>query len=107
MSTTLTSRSHSNPAYLRPTLNLDIHKFYKEAFRGISLFDCKKGISSNEDWNNESILYNPQILEKTGNTLKITKDFRSNQVFKLGQPLDEKAEEARGTDQAQVSLWKI
>ena len=84
------------------------NRFYKEAFQALSQFDRMKGIPLREDWDNENIFHNPLVLGKSGKTLKETKHFQDNKIFKLGQLLDEKAKEARGIphDRNQVSLLK-
>ena len=94
-------------SFISRTLKTD-NKFYKEAFRALSLFDRMKGVPSREGWDSENIFYNPLVLGKTGKTLKISNHFKINKIFKLGQLLDEKAKEARGIDhdKAQVSLLK-
>ena len=94
-------------SFISRTLKTD-NKFYKEAFRALSLFDRMKGIPSREDWDGENVFYNPLVLGKTGKTLKITEHFQNNNIFKLGQLLDERAKEARGIahDRVQVSLLK-
>ena len=84
------------------------NKFYKGVFRALSQFDRVKGIPLREDWDNKNVFYNPLVLGKSGRTLKITKDFRDDEIFELGQLLDKKAKEARRIPHGriQVSLQK-
>ena len=69
--------------------------FYEEALKSLSIFRRKKGISELQEWDTENIFYNPLILGKTGKTLKETKYFHDNNIYKLGQLLEEKSKEAR------------
>ena len=71
------------------------NSFYKEAMQSLSMFRRKKGINDPRDWDTENIFYNPLILSKAGKTLKETKHFQDNKIYKLGQLLDEKSKEAR------------
>ena len=60
-----------NKSFVLHTLKTD-NKFYKEAFRALSLFHRMKGIPTREDWDSENVFSNPLVLGKTGKTLKIT-----------------------------------
>ena len=80
--------------FIRRNLQIN-NSFYKEALLSLSTFRRKKGIALPGDWDKENIFYNPLILSTTGKTLKETEHFRNNNIFKLGQLLQEKAKEAR------------
>ena len=80
--------------FLTRTMKIS-NPFYKEALRSLSMFKRKKGITEPGDWDKENVFYNPLILSKTGKTLKETKYFTDNKIYKLGQLLHEKSKEAR------------
>ena len=69
--------------------------FYKEAYMATSKFELKKGIADVRKWDEEHLFYNPLILSKNGKVLKETEYLRRNDIYKLGQLLEETAKQSR------------
>ena len=72
-------------------------EFYKEALSAISVFNTNKAVRNVNQWDTEHLFYNKHILleGEDNQTLVPTKYFEKNDIYFLGQILEEKAKETR------------